>query len=429
MVLLTACVAGNDTEGTTKASDNTTGTLITTNAPSTTEKPQTTVNEDTTEAPEDTTVMPDDTTAIIEDQKIEISNTQDLLAFMNAPDLGGDYILTSDIEFNDITSVSTWSNDVAPTNVWTPVGSATAPFYGTFDGQGHSINGLYVKVEKYAGFFGCICNATIENIVIGEGYISATGAVAGGISAYYFGFCDVIGCVNYATITATSYLGGILGKYTESAGNDVKVELCVNRGNIIGTLTTSAGYVGGITGTCIGMSIDKCANFGDVSIGVGVSTKGAIAGGIAGLMGSSQGYSDSITNCYNVGTITATQSEGNAAIGGIVGRMNDSLGTVSNCYNLGKICVGGSSLLMTAYVAAENSTHNDYTNNLYNSGAMVLIGSDTNVTPAFTEHGLKGQVVTGTGAVANMEFDSTIWIDTASGTPILKDINVIYQEQ
>lgn len=146
----------------------------------------------------------------------------------------------------------------------------------------------------------------------------------------------------------------------------------MNRGNISGTiLASSAGYVGEIVGICVGMLIDCCANFGDVSIGVGINTMGAIVGGIAGLMGSSQGFSETIVNCFNAGTITSTQtSGGNAATAGIVGRMNTSGGEIANCYNIGMIYVGGINLVMTAYVAAENKDHLDYTRNLYNSGKM-----------------------------------------------------------
>ncbi len=427
MILMTSCGGGNVSETTASS---------TTSSPSTTAAPGTetssvteaiTTSGTTTPAPDaTTTATPEETTGPAENTTVEIGTAEQLLAFMSAPDLGGNYVLTADIVLNDPINVADWAN-TAPAVVWTPVGSSSAPFYGTFDGQGHTITGIYVNVEKYAGFFGCISDATIKDLIIGQGYIKASGNVAGGISAYYFGFTEISGCMNLATVTAKDYVGGILGKYMLAAGCAVNISRCVNRGSIIGTIDTSAGYVGGITGICVGMNIDSCANFGDVSIGVGISTLGAIAGGIAGLMGSSQGYSESITNCFNAGTITSTQATGNAATAGIVGRMNNSGGEVSNCYNIGKICVGGTELLMAAYVAAENKDHNDYTKNLYNSGEMVVTSTGAVIKPLFTEKGLIGEVATGTGAVAKMKFDDSIWTDSASGAPILKNVDASWQ--
>lgn len=424
MLLMTSCGGGSINETT---APSTTLSPSTTTAPGTEKAPETEASTSSvTTAQAAITSSPEETTAPVLSGPIEIGTAEQLLAFMSAPDLGGSYVLTADIVLNDPINAADWGT-AAPSVVWTPVGSSTAPFYGTFDGQGHTITGVYVNVEKYAGFFGCLSSATVKNLIIGEGYIKASGSVAGGIGAYYYGFTEVSGCMNLATVTAKDYVGGILGKYMLSAGCDVKVSNCVNRGSIIGTLDTSAGYVGGITGICVGMSIDSCANFGDASIGVGVSNLGAIVGGIAGLMGSSQGYSESITNCFNAGTITSTQASGNAATAGIVGRMNNSGGEVANCYNVGKICVGGTELQMASYIAAENKDHNDYTNNVYNSGVMVVTSTDAVIKPLFTEKGLEGEVATGVGAVLKMKLDDSIWTDSASGAPILKNIDASWQ--
>lgn len=144
--------------------------------------------------------------------KYEIGSADQLLAFMNSPDLGGDYVLTADIILNDPINVSSWAN-TAPATVWKPVGSETAPFTGSFDGQGHSVAGLYVNVDRAAGFFGCLDGATVKNLIIGEGYIRAAGTAAGGISGFYNGTTEVSDCLNLAVVTAADYVGGIMGKH------------------------------------------------------------------------------------------------------------------------------------------------------------------------------------------------------------------------
>lgn len=39
---------------------------------------------------------------------------------------------------------------------WTPIGSSGQPFTGTFDGDGHTISGLYVNSDDDAGLFGVV---------------------------------------------------------------------------------------------------------------------------------------------------------------------------------------------------------------------------------------------------------------------------------
>ena len=56
---------------------------------------------------------------------------------------------------------------------WTPIGSESAPFTGTFRGNGHKITGLCVNsATNNAGLFGVVSNATIEGV-------SVSGSVAG----------------------------------------------------------------------------------------------------------------------------------------------------------------------------------------------------------------------------------------------------------
>ena len=51
--------------------------------------------------------------------------------------------LTADLALND-GDASNWDL-TAPAHAWTPIGTKDAPFLGTFDGQGHTISGIYMS--------------------------------------------------------------------------------------------------------------------------------------------------------------------------------------------------------------------------------------------------------------------------------------------
>lgn len=64
---------------------------------------------------------------------------------------------------------------------WTPIGSygirGEEAYIGTFDGNRHTISGLYVDSDaQYVGLFGCVgTNGKIQNVGVVDSYISATG--------------------------------------------------------------------------------------------------------------------------------------------------------------------------------------------------------------------------------------------------------------
>jgi hypothetical protein len=81
--------------------------------------------------------------------------------------------LGADITFNSGSDASTWGT-TAPDYEWTPIGGsadATA-FKGHFDGQNHTISGLYSKFESRDtnGFFGGVKNGSVKNLKITNRY-------------------------------------------------------------------------------------------------------------------------------------------------------------------------------------------------------------------------------------------------------------------
>lgn len=208
-----------------------------------------------------------------DDGYIAISSLEDLEAIRD--DLSGNYYLDADIVIPEGTEFA-------------PIGSADEPFFGTFDGSGHTITGLVMNVEdgtENVGLFGYNCG-----IIYGLGLVDANITVngyanVGGIVGYNAGGtitnCYVTGAIS-ATDAYDSYIGGIVG-YNESEG---KVEDCYNLADI----TVDGGNVGGIAGAVVAATIATSYNAGTIT------AEDAIVGGVVA-------YGDEaiVTDCYFVG--------------------------------------------------------------------------------------------------------------------------------
>lgn len=120
---------------------------------------------------------------------IEIDYLQDLDEIRN--DLGEDYILVRDLDFDDNASYNqsdpdwntkkdAWTSGEG----WEPIGESGNPFEGGFDGDGHTISNLYIgkATDSYIGFFGyTISSANIKDIGLINIYVLG-GGVCGRIS-------------------------------------------------------------------------------------------------------------------------------------------------------------------------------------------------------------------------------------------------------
>lgn len=225
------------------------------------------------------------------------------------------------------------ANDITLTGEWTPVGTAANAFEGTFNGRGRTISGLSVTdaTGGYKGLFG-YNKGTVRNFILNGSigsagaYITAGSDNIGGAVGYNDGTVErVTGNVSVFVKTGSIYaVGGVVGQN----GQTGLVSECVNKADVEGTKHT-----GGVVGRNYG-KIDGCANYGSVK-GNGGSKDGI--GGILGLAGDKNStYKNSVTNCYNTGTISNNNGRWH---GGIVG-MADSAVTVTNCYNTGTIVKG-----------------------------------------------------------------------------------------
>ena len=184
------------------------------------------------------------------------------------------YIQTADI---DASSTSTWNGGTG----WTPIGNISPYFTGTYNGDGHTINGLYInRVVIYGGLFGVALGGTITNLGITNSNITGghkTGALVGESGA------TITNCYSTGTITGAQYTGGLIG-----------------------------------SGSNVSRSYSSCNVTGMSSTG--------------GLLGYSFG---TISNCYSTGNVTRKTGQTSTDIGSFVGWSIS--GTIQYCYSTGSV--------------------------------------------------------------------------------------------
>ena len=289
----------------------------------------------------------------------QISTLSDLQCLSEYSSLwnGGYYFIqTADI---DASETSSWNSGAG----FTPIGNDNIRFNGYYNGQGHTINGLYINIEgsstKYVGLFGYLETGLIENLGVKSGSVSSTTATL----SHSFRTGSIVGYNNEGTIhncyntssvfssSAFSYCGGIVGE-SESG----TISNCYNTGDISASYRSNCG---GIVGDNSG-NISNCYNTGNVFT-YSPYAYPLKCGGVAG-----NNLNGSISSCYNTGNVSSSSDNGSYS-GGIVGYLQS--GTTSNCYNNeiislsgDFICDEGTALSTAEMKQAENFSGWDFSN-------------------------------------------------------------------
>ena len=197
--------------------------------------------------------------------------------------LGGHYRLLNDLDAATAGYTETASAAAADGRGWHPIGTASAPFTGSFYGQGYEIRDVHVDQPSSmgVGLFGYVApGATIE----------------------------VVGVVN-ASVTGNSYVGCLVG------WNEGTLSNSYSSGTVTGELS-----VGGLVGTASQGAVIGCHSSATVTGD----------GGIGGLVGWNDGI---VHNSYATG-----RANGNSSVGGLVGyNVGDQGGTISNSYSTGSV--------------------------------------------------------------------------------------------
>lgn len=234
---------------------------------------------------------------------------------------------------------------------WKPIGlissnfSSQLPYLGEFDGNGHTISGLYINesstTEMAGGLFGYLAGY-IHDVNLENSYINSKSACTGSFAGILEG--KIKNCTAKATVYSDANAnklngtGGIVGNLN---GTTSEVLGCTFSGHVE---AKSNPYMGGIVGENMYGYIADCTNNGTVT-----SSKWDKVGGIVGnnqIPDSSnepvEGKSAVIERCVNNGTISGPNDMSGDYVGGIVGISSwswkgDYFGTVRNCLNTGTI--------------------------------------------------------------------------------------------
>ena len=179
-------------------------------------------------------------------------NGNGLLTDGTPPNNSANAVLTSDITVNtNVLDESGNLGEKSDTHLdWIPIGNSDRPYTGTFNGQGHTISGLYFNdsSKNYVGLFGWLQNGNIQNTGIVDSYFKGHYRV-GGLCGY-----DVNGSISYCYNTgavsgsSNSYnVGGVCG-YADNGS----ISYCYNTGAVSGSYN-----VGGVCGLNYG-TISNC---------------------------------------------------------------------------------------------------------------------------------------------------------------------------
>ena len=247
---------------------------------------------------------------------------------------------------------------------WTPI----LHFEGSFDGQGHTISGLYFNSDTayFVGLFGLVRYHTnnynvvrIRNLgVVGSFFRGGTdvGAIVGAqVGSGALNFENVF---SDSRVEATrNAVGGLIG----FAVADLYIYKSYNSGNVVGITN-----VGGLSGYSVGsiVSLSEVYNEGPVSClddSANCSSMGGIAGYVVGNL--------QITNSYNRGSVSGMRS-----VGGLLGTVVQS-SYISRVYNLGNVSgiesVGGIVGYLIKAVCFDNSYNLGNVSGDYNVGGIV----------------------------------------------------------
>lgn len=245
----------------------------------------------------------------------------------NTKELYGMYILSASNDFsgktitlgNDIVinegKMDDWKKE-APENPWYPIES----FAGTFDGQGHSVSGIYYNASaEGVGFFKkTIFGSVVKNFKLTNSYFCNTttaSATMGSIAGTGNGIFDTV----YSDAVIESYgtvVGGLVGFVNEKTAH--KISNCWFDGEIAmkGEL---ARYCGGITGNVVRgtTTIEHCLNTGNITCDY--DDGGLFLGGICSVV-MNEGTAILIKDCLSAGTITTKYDY---CVGTVIGRIPD----------------------------------------------------------------------------------------------------------
>lgn len=224
---------------------------------------------------------------------------------------GKKVVLDNDIELNDITDWQLWGQNVYA-EPWLPIGTDLSerggfnaqPFTGTFDGQGHTISGMYIELDAVPsamsgtwGLFGQLGgSAVVKNVAVVNSVLNGQPYDDGAFRPANY---------NNQNLSRPGLLVGVVNGADYSSR--ITISNCYTQGKILVAEPNYTGYAGGLTAR-----IEKNASV-DNSYAI-VDIEGGNSGscGLVGYVNSSS--SVGISNSYSAGHTFHGMSGGSANI-------------------------------------------------------------------------------------------------------------------
>ena len=346
------------------------------------------------------------------------------------------------------------SDDSDGVTGWTPIGghsSSAAPYTAIFEGNGNTIDNLYINLStsaatagRYVGLFAGIGAANapgaVRNVGLVNPYVANTRTAASGMTYVYTGALagsnSAAGAINGAYVsggsvaatqnTSTTFVSnnaGCLLGYNLGAVNDSYADACAATatGNATGTARDYAGGLAGqsegpvrrsyATGTVMadnyaGGLFGAMAGGGTVtaSYATGAATASVSGGRAGGLVGELSNANTAVIACFATGAATA--NGGNADAGGLVGGAISG-SAVRAAYATGAVVASGSGINNAGGLVGALDGSGTNVHVAYAIGAVDASGGSTN-----NEGGLVGNI-TNSATVTNSHWNITVNMFTA----------------
>jgi len=289
---------------------------------------------------------------------------------------GASAALTADIDMAEV-------ENYTPISAWMVKNTDHGHWYGTFDGQGHSISNLRCEVATN-GLFG------VEGQVGDMGGAALFGTV--GTGAVIRNLTIEQSCSFNNTLGRSAAFVAYMGHRGTPEATEIRMENLVNRAYVTGR-TQVCGIVARPVAESYALFtlvMNNCINEGEIVADPDASaTAGLVADALAPIVmtdcrnrgnvsgkqpvGGFYGYSNrsiTFTRCVNEGTVTGTA----AWVGGFVGRQNSGAYTItiSECQNTGAVTGGSTSV--GGFVAKSEASSTIVMEKCYNTAPITGTG-------------------------------------------------------
>ncbi len=244
---------------------------------------------------------------------------------------------------------------------WLPIGTDATPFVAIFEGNGHTLNNLYInRTTSYTGLFAQLGDsdnslaATVQNLTFSGDLMTVTGGSYSGALAGMLDGSQVTNSHSHGPLVGGNSAGGLIGRaknnsQINTSSNTGPVTATGDGGGLVGStvndvtisdsfasgaVSADGDYIGGLLGYGrIGITINDSYATGNVT-----AIGHEYIGGLVGVLEDDASHTSIINNSYATGNVSAQ-----SYVGGLIGEVQGS-GTLSNSHASGAITATGNNV-------------------------------------------------------------------------------------